>query len=92
MEELWKPVDGYNGRYKVSTYGRVISYAQDKQNGKFMTCSKTHKGYLTVALYDGNGGKKFYPVHRLVALAFIENPNNYEQVNHKDEDKANNHV
>lgn len=92
MEEIWRPIDGYIGRYEISNLGRVKSYAQDKTNGKIKTGNLTHKGYKSVLLYDGNGGSKWCPVHRLVASAFLENPNNLPQVNHKDEDKANNCV
>ena len=92
MEEKWKPIEGYEGIYEISTYGRVNSFAQDKTNGKIKLGHKTEKGYLQILLYDGKGGKKWRPIHKLVAEAFIENPHNYPQVNHKDENKKNNHV
>lgn len=92
MTELWKEVDGYNGRYEVSTHGRIKSYAQDKTNGKIKVGNPTKKGYLTFLFYDGNGHKKWIPVHRIVAMAFIDNPDNLPQINHKDEDKTNNYV
>ena len=92
MEETWKDVDGYNGKYQISDLGRVRSYAQDRKNGKIKTGSFTHKGYLSYAMYDDEGNKKFHPVHRLVASAFLDNPNDCDQVNHKDEDKTNNRV
>lgn len=93
MQEIWKQVDGYGGRYEISNLGRLKSYAQDKKNGKIKTGSKTHKGYLTIKLYAGRDGEresKFRPIHRLVAEAFIPNPENLPQINHKDEDKTNN--
>ena len=92
MEEIWKPIEGYEGRYEVSNLGRVKSFAQDRINGKIKVGNKDYKGYLNLLLYDGNGNKKWHRVHRLVASAFIENPNNYPQVNHKDEIKTNNRV
>ncbi len=92
MDEIWKPIDGYGGKYEVSSYGRIKSYAQDRVNGKIKTGNRTHKGYLSILLYDEHGNKKWYPVHRLVASAFLENPDCLEQVNHKDEDKKNNRV
>ena len=92
MEEIWKPVEGYNGRYEVSNHGRVKSYAQDTKKGKIKNGHPTFRGYRQILLYDGNGTKKWYPIHRLVASAFIENPDNLPQVNHKDENKANNFV
>lgn len=92
MNEVWKQIDGYDGRYEVSNLGRVKSYAQDKSEGKIRKGNKTAKGYLTVLLYDGTGGSRWVPVHRLVATAFISNPNNLPQVNHKDENKQNNRV
>ena len=90
--EIWKQVKGYNGRYKISTDGRVKSFAQDKENGRIKNGYLNHDGYRIILLYDGNGGKKWHFVHRLVAQAFIPNPDNLPQVNHMDEDKENNRV
>ena len=92
MTEVWKEIDGYDGRYEISNMGRLKSFAQDRTNGKIKIGNLTHKGYLSYALYDENGKKRFYPVHRLVAMAFLDNPNNLPQVNHKDEVKTNNCV
>ena len=92
MDEIWKPVDGYGGRYEVSSFGRIRSFAQDRKKGKIKEGHPTHKGYRQILLYDGKGNKRWYPIHRLVAGAFIPNPDNLEQVNHMDEDKTNNHV
>ena len=92
MDEIWKPIDGYDGRYEISNYGRVRSYAQDRKNGKIKTGHPVRKGYMHILLYDSDGNSKWHPIHRLVAGAFLENPDNFEQVNHKDEDKTNNHV
>ena len=92
MTEVWKEVDGYNGRYEISNLGRLRSFAQDSKNGKIKTGNKETKGYLAVVLYDSEGNKKCYKMHRLVANAFIDNPDNLPQVNHKDENKENNSV
>lgn len=91
MEEIWKQISGYEGRYEVSNLGKVRSYAQNKK-GKFVSGSLSKKGYIMVKLYDSNGVNKTYPVHRLVAKAFIPNPKNLPQVNHKDENKENNSI
>lgn len=95
MQEVWKPVKGYEGRYEISSFGRLRSYAQDRTEGKIKIGHPTAKGYRQVYLYkEGNTSRKgkWYPVHRLVANAFIPNPHNLPQVNHIDEDKANNRV
>ena len=92
MEEIWKPIKGYEGRYDISSHGRVRSFAQDRQTGKIKAGHPARKGYLHILLYDGAGNKKWYPIHRLVAEAFLENPDSLEQVNHKDENKENNFV
>ena len=92
LQEIWKDINGYNGRYQISNMGRLKSFAQDGINGKIKSGNKTHKGYLSTLLYDDDGNKHWYPIHRLVASVFIPNPDNLPQVNHKDEDKTNNAV
>ena len=90
--EIWKPVVGYEGLYEVSSYGRVrsldkISADGRRIKGKTLTHYLTEKGYLRCFIYD-----KQIKIHRLVAQAFLPNPNNYPEVNHKDEHKQNNMV
>lgn len=92
MNETWKDITGYEGRYQISSMGRVKSFAQDRKHGKIKLGNLNHKGYLTILLYDSSGRPKWYPVHRLVATTFIPNPDNLPQVNHKDENKRNNCV
>ena len=103
--EHWKEVKGYEGLYEVSDQGRVRSLDRDilvkRKNGDYtlhidgqiITPQKRRHGYLAVCLY-GHGGKngRFtqMSVHRLVAIAFIPNPNGFTEVNHIDEDKQNN--
>jgi len=83
--EIWKDIEGYEGKYQVSNLGNV-------RNNRGNMYLKTHnKGYLQIELSDGVN-KKTYLVHRLVALAFIDNPNNLPFINHKDENKQNNRV
>lgn len=77
-------VDGYGGNYWVSNLGRVLSTKVNKQ-GKIMTGSRDKDGYLLVTL---NG--KSEKIHRLVAGAFLSNPENKPCVNHLDECKQNN--
>ena len=86
--EIWKDCKGYEGLYQVSDNGIVWSVRSQKKLKPAMNT----KGYLFVSLYARNGKIKNEYIHRLVALAFLENPNNYPQVNHKDEDKHNNTV
>lgn len=83
--EVWKPITGYES-YLVSNFGNVKN-----SKGKLLSLDKTKKGYLRVDL-TSEGKKKHFKVHRLVAGAFIPNPNNLPQVNHKDTNKSNNHV
>lgn len=86
MEE-WKDVVGYEGIYKVSNQGRVLLCKKNK----FLSQRTDTYGYKIVTLYKCNQ-RKDMKVHRLVAFAFIDNPNNYPQINHKDEIKDNNCV
>ena len=87
MTEEWKSIEQYAGRYEISSLGRVYSNISNK----FLNPTIDQYGYKVVGLFL-NGNQKKKKVHRLVAEAFIENPNNYEQINHKDEDKSNNRV
>lgn len=90
MEE-WKPIVGYED-YQISNEGMVKSLGNDKsRKEKILKLRKNNKSYLYVCLYqDGKATCK--QVHRLVAEAFLENPQNLPEVNHKDEDKTNNSV
>ena len=84
MEE-WKEIIGYENSYWISNLGNVKS----KRKQLKLTINKD--GYYIVNL-SKKGKSKVFNVHRLVAIHFIKNPNNLEQVNHKDENKLNNCV
>lgn len=92
MQEIWKTIADSNGRYEVSNLGRVKSYMQDKVNGKIVGGHLNFKGYPTAMIICADGKRRLRPIHRLVAIAFIPNPDNLPQVNHKDEVKTNNRV
>lgn len=84
--EIWRDVVGFEGLYKVSNYGNVLSVKSNRLLKPF-----DNKGYLRVQLWkDGKCFKRL--VHRLVAEAFLEKPGDGYQVNHKDLNKKNNHV
>jgi hypothetical protein len=101
--EIWKDIVGYEGLYQVSNMGRVKSLARYKRNGtkkngepmmyllneeiKVLQIDKA--GYQNVYLWKDNK-MKFVKVHRLVAQAFIPNPNNYPLVMHMDNNPTNN--
>lgn len=87
MEEIWKEIDGFDGDYLVSNLGNVKSLKYGKER---ILKPRIQSGYYKVLLY--NNKKHEYSIHRLVANAFIPNPNNLPQVNHKDENKLNNCV
>ena len=88
-KEIWKDIQGYEGMYQVSSHGRVRSFKWNRC--KILKTRKDKKGYTVVTLTKHS--KNYVPkVHRLVAIAFIPNPNNLPQVNHKDEDKSNNNI
>jgi len=91
MEEIWKDIEFYEG-YQVSNLGRV--------KGRYKSCLKgtvDHKGYIRLSLRTPNQDKNRrkadpFRAHRLVAQAFIPNPNNYPLVMHMDNNKTNNRV
>lgn len=96
MIEIWKDIEGFEGRYQVSSLGRVQSLDQQCWNGHvfFLKRGRVLKqklgtsGYMKVSL--GKGNDRY--VHRLVAGAFLPNDEQLPQVNHKDENKINNSV
>ena len=96
MIEEWRPVVGYEGLYEVSNTGRVRSVDKyDSMNrflrGRILRLFTDGLGYLRAQLYS-NSKRKSFLVHRLVAQAFIPNPDNLPQVNHRDENPGNNNV
>lgn len=86
MKETWKTIKGYKNKYLISNLGNIKSV---KRN--IILNPPTHKGYFHVTLFNKNI-RKWYYVHRLVALAFISNPKNKPYINHIDGNKQNNHV
>lgn len=102
MEETWKDIENYPN-YQVSNFGRIKSkerYARTHIHNKdgmrkvketILKTLHNRRGYLRTTLYNENGRYQCF-IHRLVAQAFIPNPNNLPAVNHKDENKLNNCV
>lgn len=100
MSEIWKSIEGYEGYYEVSNYGRVrsvdrtLTYSNGylaKHKGRILKGETDKKGYKRVRLSKNDKTKKFQ-VHRLVAMAFIPNPENKKFVNHIDENSSNNRL
>lgn len=86
IDEIWKPVAGFEGYYKVSNLGRIMSI----RTGLIRKLVPNRQnGYLVVVLH-GDNFKKTLTVHRIVAMAFCEKPNGCDFVNHKNEDKHDN--
>lgn len=90
-KEIWKEIKDYEGLYQVSSFGKIKSLPRNTTIKKIriLKPSIDKDGYYRVPL-SKNGIIKNYFVHRLVAEAFIPNPNNYPVINHKDENKQNN--
>ena len=95
MEEIWKDIRGFEGRYKISSYGNVWQsgkYIDGRQYKSGIKKARLNQfGYPYVTLYYGDK-RKTITIHRLVAEHFIPNPNNYKCVDHIDTNKQNNHV
>lgn len=100
MKEIWKDIKGYEGRYQISNLGRVKSLARERRakNGsiawnkeKLLKLQLTHRGYQYVNLTIIKDSKSF-PIHRLVAMAFLPNPSNKPEVNHLNGVKTDNQI
>lgn len=100
LDEVWKDIEGYEGAYQVSNLGNVRSTTREVIypggysrvfRGKVLKPRVDKYGYLVVGL-SKHQHHKWLKIHRLVAKAFLNNPNEYDQVNHLDGDKTNNNV
>lgn len=83
-QEIWKDIKGYEGLYKISSYGRVQSIKTEKH----ISVHKMKTGYFGIRLWKENK-TKYFTIHRLLAIHFIPNPENKREVNHIDSNKAN---
>lgn len=86
MKDYYKDVEGYEGLYKVSNTGKLLSLRKNREMKLY-----SRGGYLGSSLQK-EGSVKSFLIHREVAKAFINNPENKKCVNHKDGNKSNNHV
>lgn len=89
MEEIWKDIKNFEGHYQVSNLGRVKSIKFS--NYRIMKTKLCH-GYPQVGLRLLNKPRKFMYIHRLLGIHFLDNPNNYEEINHKDGNRSNNNL
>jgi len=97
--EIWKNVVGYEGIYEISSFGELRSLDRNtfhpngnlELKGRIRVPSVSQAGYFQTTL-SSNGENKYFFVHRLVAVAFLPNPENKPYVNHKDFNKQNNNV
>lgn len=87
MEEIWKPIKGFESKYEISNLGRL----KNIRTNHILKMTNQYGDYFSIILYDETH-KKYTRIHRLVAEHFIDNPNNYPCVNHKDMNKQNNCV
>lgn len=99
MGEIWKDIKGYEGLYQISNLGRIKSSDRELCNsrgvyvrqGRVLKNGKNQYGYFQVSLYkDGKRVNK--QVHKLIAIAFIPNTNNYKIINHIDGNRQNNNI
>lgn len=93
MEEIWKDIPGFENAYQASNLGRIRSLDRiDKKGcfrkGKILAQYRPKNRYYIIAL----GERNYFNVHRLIALTFLPNPECLPQINHKDCNKANNHI
>jgi len=92
MIEVFKAINGYDGIYSISNYGRVVSHSRKSVlKTVFLTNQIDRDGYKYIRIGFWKT-RKIYKIHRLVTMAFIYNPENKPFVNHKDLDRGNNRV
>ncbi len=100
LKKEWKEIKGYEGKYIISNYGEIISLPRYKQNNsklqyvepkEIKRYANTKNGYVYVQLWN-NSSYKNIRLHKLVAQAFIPNPENKPQINHIDGNKQNNRI
>lgn len=89
--EIWKDIKDYEMLYQISNLGNVKSLHCNKEKIMKLTIRSKNYPYYFVGLLK-NGKRKYFAVHRLVAQAFVNNPNNYNQVDHLDGNKLNNNA
>ena len=92
--EQWRDIKGYENLYQISNLGRVKCLGNGNSNNskeRILKPGITKGDYLQVTLFK-EGKRKQYYIHRLVANSFIDNPDNYNEVNHINEDKTDNRV
>jgi len=86
----WKWIENYENKYKIYINGDVESYF--KNGNKMLNPHTTKAGYLRIGISKKGEKRKHFTIHRLIAIAFIPNPDNKTQVDHKDGDKLNNSI
>lgn len=94
MKEVWKDIQNYEGLYKISNYGNIVSLKHawgNRDVARIVSQHITKKGYKRVGLHKDNKSK-LYMVHRLVAETFISNPTKEQEINHKNYDRTDNYV
>ena len=88
--EVWKDIEGYGGVYQISNFGRIKSFS-NRSKGKELALVRNPSGYMYIHLWI-NGKCRYFRVHRLLAKAFIPNPENKPEINHKNGIKDDNKV
>ena len=94
IQPYWKDIVGYENEYQINQFGEIRTLKDSPKLKKYDVLkpqTSKRNGYVYQMLYK-NGKEKLFRVHRLVAMAFLPNPNNLPQVNHKDGNKQNNSV
>jgi hypothetical protein len=90
QHEEWKPIAECNGEYHISNQGRVKSFKYGKE--RILKPAINSSGYWYIFIFIKNEKPKFSMIHKLMAVAFISNPENKKEVNHKDGNKLNNNL